>query len=147
MPTVSRLTHRPGFPSLQTVQKHANFQDCNTQLSADLSFVCPRCQGKARPIDGRPATAIPVDDCLLDVESEFCYLGDMLSASGGCTQAIIARCRVAWGKFRKLLPILTSRHLSPLVRGRVFNLCAWHYYMAARHGPSLCLICSGPTEP
>ena len=102
---------------------HKKCSGIHGRLSADPSFVCPRCQGKARPIDGRPATAIPVDDCLLDVDSEFCYLGDMLSASGGCTQAIIARCRVAWGKFRKLLPILTSRQLSPIVRGRVFNAC------------------------
>ena len=91
------------------------------RLTADPAFVCPRCQGDAPPIDGRPATHIAVDDCTLDVVSEFCYLGDMLSAGGGCTQAIIARCRSAWGKFKKLLPILTSRHLTPLIRGRVFN--------------------------
>ena len=60
---------------------------------------------------------------MLDVESEFCYLGDMLSAEGGCMQAIIARCSAAWGKFKKLLPILTSKHLSPLIRGKVFNVC------------------------
>ena len=49
------------------------------------------------------------------------YFGDMLSASGGCTQAIIAICRSALGTFKKLLPILTSRHLIPLIRGRLFN--------------------------
>ena len=47
----------------------------------------------------------------------------MLSSGGGCTQAIIARCRVAWGKFKRLLPILTNKHLSLEARGRVFDAC------------------------
>ena len=50
-------------------------------------------------------------------------LGDMLCAGGGCDSAIAARCCVAWGKFRKLLPILTTRHLSPKVRGKVYTAC------------------------
>ena len=77
----------------------------------------------ARPIDGRPVSGISVDNTTLDVEDEFCYLGDMLGAGGGCRNAVTTRCSVAWGKFRKLLPILTSRHLSFLVRGRVFDAC------------------------
>ncbi len=40
-----------------------------------------------------------MDGSTLDAVSEFCYFGDMFSAGGGCTQAIIARGRVAWGKF------------------------------------------------
>ena len=91
------------------------------RLSANPGFVCPRCQGKAQLINCCQASGIPVDDCSLDVESEFCYLGDVLSAGGGCAQAIIARSRIAWGKFRKLRPLLTSRDLSPRFRGRVFN--------------------------
>ena len=47
----------------------------------------------------------------------------MLSSGGGCTQAIIARCRVAWGKFKRLLPILTNKHLSLEARGRVYYAC------------------------
>ena len=92
-------------------------------LTADPAYVCPRCQGEARPIDGRPVTEIDVNGTRLDVESSFCYLGDMLSAGGGCDSAIATRCCVAWGKFRKLLPILTSRHLSPKVRGKVYTAC------------------------
>ena len=87
---------------------HKKCSGITGRLSAVPEFVCPRCQGKARPIDCRAATAIPVNDCMLDVENEFCYLGDVLNASGGCTQAIIARSRTAWGKFRKLRPLQTS---------------------------------------
>ena len=86
-------------------------------------YICLRCQGKARPIDGRPFPSVQVDGSTLDVEGEFCYLGDVISAGGGCLQAIGARCSVAWGKFKRLLPILTSKNLSLPTRGRVYNSC------------------------
>ena len=48
------------------------------------------------------------------------HLGDMLCSSGGCDSAIAARC---WGKFGKLLPVLTTRHLSPRIHGKVCEAC------------------------
>ena len=48
----------------------------------------------------------------LEVVASFCYLGDMLSAGGGCEMAVTTRVKTAWKKFRELLPVLTSRHLS-----------------------------------
>ena len=99
----------------------ATCSDIKGRLNATPDYVCPRCLDQARPIDGRPITQVEVDGRLLDVEASFCYLGDMLSAGGGCTLAIATRCSTAWGKFRKLLPILTSRHVSPLTCGKVFS--------------------------
>ena len=93
------------------------------RLVADPDYVCPRCRGVARPIDGRPVTCVEVDGTPLDVEASFCYLGDMLCSGGGCDRAIAARCCAAWGKFRRLLPLLTNRHLSLKTRGRIFNAC------------------------
>ena len=93
------------------------------KLKANPEYVCPRCQGKSRPIDGRPCTQVDIDGTALDVEASFCYLGDMLCAGGGCERAIATRCCVAWGKFRKLLPILTSKHLSYKIRGKVYSAC------------------------
>ena len=83
---------------------HKKCSGIRGRLMADPNYICPRCLGCARPVDRRPATEVTVDDSQMKVVSEFCYLGDMLSSGGGCTQAIIARCRVAWGKFKKLLP-------------------------------------------
>ena len=60
---------------------------------------------------------------MLDVEATFCYLGDMLCFGGGCDSAIAARCCMAWGKLRKLLPVLTTRHLSPRIHGKVYEVC------------------------
>ena len=44
----------------------------------------------------------------LEVVASFCYLGDMLSAGGGCEMAVTTRVETAWKKFRELLPVLTS---------------------------------------
>ena len=59
------------------------------------------------------------------------YIGDMLCAGGGCSLAIATRCCTAWDKFKKLLPLLTSKHISLSARGRVFmcTLClvAWQW--------------------
>ena len=52
---------------------------------------------------------------LLDVKATFCYLGDMLCSSGVCDSA--------WGKFRELLPVLTTRHHSSKVRSKVYMAC------------------------
>ena len=92
-------------------------------VTPDYRYVCPRCLDQARPIDGRSITQVEVDGTLLDVEASFCYLGNMLSAGGGCALAIATRCSTVWGKFRKLLPILTSKHVLPLTRGKVFSAC------------------------
>ena len=46
-----------------------------------------------------------------------------MSAGGGCALDIATRCSTARGKLRKLLPILTSKHVSPLTRGKVFSAC------------------------
>ena len=73
----------------------------------DPDFVCPRCCDQARPFDNTPVTQVDVDGTLLNVEPNFCYLGDMLCAGRGCKLAIISRCGIAWGKFKRLFPVLT----------------------------------------
>ena len=76
-----------------------------------------------RPIDGRPTTQFDIDGSPLEVIPTFPYLGDTLNAGGGCDSAIAGRCCATWGKFRKLLPSLTSRHISPKSRGQVYSSC------------------------
>ena len=93
------------------------------RLRTQTIYVCPRCCDQARPIDNRPVTQVDVDGALLDVEQNFCYLGDILCAGRGCKLAIITRCGIAWGKFKRLLPILTSKHVSLRTREKVFNAC------------------------
>ena len=87
-------------------------------LSDNPENICPRCQGAACPIDGRPINEGFVDEVKMDIVPSFCYLVDM-SADGDCDLAVTTRCLVAWGKFRKLLTILTSKHVSLKTRGKL----------------------------
>ena len=68
---------------------------------------------------GRTVTEVDVDGTMIDVEVTFCYLGELLCSGGGCDSAIAARCCATPGKFRKLLPVLTSRHLSHRIHSKV----------------------------
>ena len=75
--------------------------------------------GNAHPIDGRPQSEVKVGPDKLEVVASFCYLGDMLSAVGGCEITVTT----VWKKFRELLPILTSRHLSYKTPGHENSSC------------------------
>ena len=57
----------------------------------------------------------------LEVVPSFCYLGDCLSSGGRYELATVTRCRVAWGEFNELLPVLTSHSFPITSRGRVHN--------------------------
>ena len=71
-----------------------------------------RCLG----ISSFPCDPVVADDHNLEVVDSFRYLGDNISASGGCEAATITRVRAAWVKFRKILLILSCKNL-PLQNG------------------------------
>ena len=93
------------------------------QLTPNPDYRCAQCMGNARPIDGRPQCEVQVGPDKLEVVPSFCYLGDMLSAVGGCEITVTTRVKIAWKKFRELLPVLTSRHLSYKTGGHVYSSC------------------------
>ena len=59
----------------------------------------------------------------LEVVASYCYLGDMLSAAGGCELSTTTCVKTAWKKFKDLLPVLSSCHLSFKKRGHVYSSC------------------------
>ena len=61
------------------------------RLTGDPDYRCTRCQETARPLDGRPKTEVQVKPDKLEVVASLCYLGDMLSAAGGCELSITTR--------------------------------------------------------
>ena len=61
----------------------------------DPDFSSAGCLGKARPINGRLVKEVLVDDKKVEAVPEFCYLGDMLSAGGGCELATVTHCKSA----------------------------------------------------
>ena len=60
----------------------------------------------------------------LEVVAQFSYLGDMLSVDGDADAAVETRIRIGWNKFRRLLiRLLTNKHISLKVRGRLYSSC------------------------
>ena len=64
--------------------------------------------GNAHPIEGRTQSEVQVRPDKLEVVASFCYLGDMLSAGGGCEITVTTRVKTASKKFRELLPVLIN---------------------------------------
>ena len=93
------------------------------RLTKDPDYRCTQCQGTAHPLDGRPKKEVQVGPDKLEVVASFCYLGDMLLAAGGCELSTTTRVKTAWKKFKDLLPVLSSRHLSFKTRGHVYSSC------------------------
>ena len=62
--------------------KHWVHKKCSglKRLKKDPDYRCTRCQGIARPLDGRPQKEVQVGPDKLEVVASFCYLGDMLSS-------------------------------------------------------------------
>jgi len=59
----------------------------------------------------------------LDLVDKFCYLGDMLSVDGDADAAVEAIIRTGWNKFRQLVPLLTNKDVSLIIRGRLYSSC------------------------
>ena len=62
-------------------------------------------------------------DLTMEVVASFCYPGDMLSAAGGCELLSTTCVKTDWKKFKELLRILSSRHLSFKTCGHVYSSC------------------------
>ena len=96
--------------------KHKVHKKCSglKRLTKDPDYRYTRCQGTARPLDGRPQKEVQVG---------FLLLPRRLSAAGGCELSTTTRGKTAWKKFKELLPILSSCHLSFKTRGSVYSSC------------------------
>ena len=82
---------------------------------------CKKFLAPGSPIDGHPFDEVQVGDNSQENVDRFSYLGDMLSAGGGCMAAAIARYGSAWAKFRKHLPMLMNRNLPLKFKGSFFS--------------------------
>ena len=102
---------------------HKKCSNVSGNLTNVASFRCDRCLGIAPSLNPTPLTHVTLDGNNFEVVSSFCYLGDFLSAGGGCELSIATRIRSAWKKFRELLPILTCKSISLKSRGKVYSAC------------------------
>ena len=90
--------------------KHWVHKKCSglKRLKKDPDYRCTQCQGTARPLDGRPQKEVQVGPDKLEV---------------GCELSTTTRMKTAWKKFKDLLPVLSSRHLSFKTCGCVYSSC------------------------
>jgi len=79
------------------------------------SFVCRGCMN---PVTSTGRTSIDIGaSANLELVDNFCYLGDLLNVDGDADAAVEARIRIGWNKFRQLVPLLTSKDISLIMRG------------------------------
>ena len=102
---------------------HKKCSSIRGRLTPNPPFKCSRCFGTALVplMEDLWTLLLLMDNSLLLSTPLICYLGDIISAGGGCEAATVTRVRAAWGKFQELLPILGSKSLSSHTHGRVYS--------------------------
>ena len=81
------------------------------------SFICRGC---LNPVTSAVRTSVDIAaSAKLEFVDKFCYLGDMLSVDA----AVEARIRTGCNKFRQLVPLLTNKDVSLIMRGRLYSSC------------------------
>ena len=82
------------------------------------------CRGCLNPVTSAGRTSVDIGaSAKLELVDKFCYLGDMLSVDGDADAAVEARIRIGWNKFRQLVPLLTNKDVSLIMRGRLYSSC------------------------
>jgi len=85
------------------------------------TFVCRGCMN---PVTSTGRTTVDIDvNANLELVDKFCYLRDMLSVDRDADAALETRIRIGWKKFRQLIPMLTNKDISLIVRGRLYSSC------------------------
>ena len=106
--------------------KHWVHKKCSglKRLTKDPDYRYTQCQETAHPLDGRPQKGVQVGPDKLEVVASFCYLGDMLSAAGGCDLSTITRVKTVWKSYHFSLQATSlSKHLSFYTHGHVYSSC------------------------
>ena len=82
------------------------------------------CRGCVIPVTGTACTSVDIYvNANLELVDKFCYLGDLLSVVGDVDAAVQTRIRIGWNKLRLLVPVLTNKDTSLIVRGRLYSSC------------------------
>jgi len=90
-------------------------------LKEAKSFICRGC---VNPVTSAGRTSVDIGaSAKLELVDKFCYLGDMLSVDGDADAAVEARIRIGCNKFRQLVPLLTNKDVSLIMRGRLYSSC------------------------
>ena len=81
---------------------------CSNKIQIGFTFLVPAYLGSPRK---RAVKRVCVCVC------------DMLSVDGDADAAVETRIRIGWNKFRQLVPLLTNKDVSLIMRGRLYSSC------------------------
>jgi len=85
------------------------------------TFVCRGCM---KPVTSTGCTSVDIGvNTNLELVDKFCYIGDILSVDRDADAAVENIIRIGWNEFRQLLPLLTNKDISLIVRGRLYSSC------------------------
>ena len=100
-------------------QKYSGIKSSMSKVAK--SFICRGC---LNPVTSAGHTSVDIGaSAKFQLVDKFCYLGDMLSVDGDANAAVEARIRIGWNKFRQLVPLLTNKDVSLIMRGRLYSSC------------------------
>ena len=94
-------------------------QECEEVWQEWHRALCAVCRAAGR----KTADEFHFEVVKLECVYEFAYLGDMLNDTGGVKQAVAARVRAAWMKFRELGGIFCTRGASLRSKDVVYKAC------------------------
>ena len=90
-------------------------------LTPNPDYRCAWRKETARPIDSKPQSEVQIRLDKLKMVATFYYLGDMLYSD--CELGVTTRLKTALKKFRELLSVFTSHHLSYKTHGHLYSSC------------------------
>ena len=71
------------------------------------------------PVNGTGCASVDIDvNENLQLVDNFCHLGDMMSVDRDDDATVETRILTGWNKFRQLIPVLTNKYISLIVKGR-----------------------------
>jgi len=80
------------------------------------------CRGCSNPVTTAGCTSADIGASTnLKLVTKFCYFGDMLNVDGDADAAVEYRIRIGWNKFSQFVPLLTSKDISLIMRGRLYS--------------------------
>jgi len=92
-----------------------NLQD---RVKMVVSFVCKRC---LHLVHANCDKRVTLDGDDLEVVGRFPYLGDVLSSVVGVQEAVTARIRSGWKKFKEISGLLCKRGLSLKMKRTIYK--------------------------
>jgi len=76
------------------------------------------------PVTSTECTSVDIGvNANSELMDKFCHLDDMLNVHRDADAAVENRIRIGWNKFRQLVPLLTNKDISLIVRGRLCSGC------------------------